>query len=81
MLPKRAADLARKEPLPTDVQLFEGSPKMQRIVATLITLARITERGDWIAFTHSQLGDAIGVSSETIGNYITKLQRLKSPLL
>ena len=78
---KLAADLARRQPLPNDALLFEESPKLQLIVATLITLARITEQGGWIAFTHAQLGDAIGESGQTIGDYINKLLRSRYPLL
>jgi hypothetical protein len=78
---KLAADLAQKQSLPTDAQLFEGSPKMQWIVATLVMLARITEQGGWIALTYEQLGDALGMSGETAGTYISRLQTMRSPLL
>jgi hypothetical protein len=78
---KLAATLARKEPLPIEALLFDESPKMQWIVATLVMLARITEQGGWITFTYEQLGDAIGISGETAGTYISKLQKMRSPLL
>jgi hypothetical protein len=78
---KLAADLAQKQPFPTDAELFEGFPKMQLIVATLVMLARITGQGGWITFTYEQLGDAIGLSGETAGTYISRLQKMRSPLL
>ena len=78
---KLAATLAQKEPLPIEATLFDGSPKMQLIVATLVMLARITGQGGWIAFTYAQLGDAIGMSGETAGTYISKLQTTRPPLL
>jgi hypothetical protein len=78
---KLAATLAQKEPLPIQAQLLDGSPKMQWIVATLVMLARITGQGGWITFTYEQLGDAIGISGETAGTYISKLQKMRSPLL
>lgn len=78
---KLAATLAQKEPLPIEAKLFDGSPKIQWIVATLVMLARITGQGGWIAFTYEQLGDAVGMSGETAGTYISKLQTTRSPLL
>ncbi len=77
---KLAADLAQKQPFPTDAELFDG-PKMQLIAATLVMLARITRQGGWIAFTYAQLGDAVGMSGETAGTYISKLQTTRPPLL
>jgi hypothetical protein len=78
---KLAATLAQKEPLPIQAQLFDGSPQMQWIVATVVMLARITGQGGWITFTYEQLGDAVGMSGETAGTYISKLQKMRSPLL
>jgi hypothetical protein len=78
---KLASDLAKKQPLPTDARLLEGFPKIQPIVATLVSLSRITAQGGWIAFTYEQLGEAIGIGSETVASYLSRLQNMRMPLL